>query len=102
VSEPGIDGDLRDLDGKIVEIGGDIWCIVLFGVQFVEDSRRVQLLLVGAPTFAMNLELPWVADEIDVLSLITDWLAQPGDRIDSILPIKAGVVSSITRLPRFH
>jgi hypothetical protein len=102
VSEPDIDGDLRGLDGKILEIAGEVWCIVLFSVRFIGESRQVQLLLVGAPTFAMNLDLPWIADEVDVLSLITDWLAQPGDRIDSMVAAKGRFVSSIARSPRLH
>jgi hypothetical protein len=88
VGEPNIDYDLyRDLDGKVVEVGGEEWRVDLYAVRMIEGRQWVQLQLVGESTFTMTLRLPWTADEIDVLLIVADWLAQTDDHRDSVVSV---------------
>jgi hypothetical protein len=87
MTDPAAYGWYRVLDGAIVESGGDLWRIVLQGAQMIDERQWLQLLLVGEPTLTMVLRLPWTADEDEVLSILSDWLAQTDDHTESVVSV---------------
>ncbi|HVH30028.1 MAG TPA: hypothetical protein VM818_24935 [Vicinamibacterales bacterium] len=68
--------ELKDLlnDG-VVACGEKAWRVHIYGIVDGDAQRWVQVGLRGFDRHSLLLELPYLADDADVVTIIEDWLA---------------------------
>jgi hypothetical protein len=68
--------ELRDLlNGEIVACGEKSWRLRVYGIVDGDAERWIQVGLLGVDRRSLLLELPYLADDADILTMIEDWLA---------------------------
>ena len=75
------------LDGRTLVAEGQARQIRLYGEHDAGGYRWVQLELTGSPTYMLTLRLRYDADEEDVVDQLTQWLAQPTERMADVFSV---------------
>jgi hypothetical protein len=68
--------ELQDLlNDEVVACGEKAWRVHIYGIVDGDAQRWVQVGLRGFDRHSLLLELPYLADDADVVTIIEDWLA---------------------------
>jgi hypothetical protein len=85
--------ELKDLlSNETVACGEKAWRLHVYGIVDGDAQRWIQVGLRGFDRRSLLLELPYLADDADIVTAIEDWLAdssgpRPADRLR--LPLSA-------------
>jgi hypothetical protein len=73
--------ELKDLlNGEGVACGDKAWRLRVYGIVDGDSQRWIQVGLKGFDRRSLLLELPYLADDADILTAIEDWLADSACR----------------------